>query len=95
MHDDVGCERRPVHETRDGTSIDAGAVEHVTDPLDDPAARIVRSREDLSDGDTARAVGQDNVGERTADVDTDEVGVWLGHGRCSAIRSSRRRSVAG
>ena len=85
LHDHVRRQRRPVHGTRNGAGVDGSAVEHLTDPVDDPAARIIRRGEYLADGDAARAVGEDDVGERAADVNADEVGALLGH-RGSAIR---------
>ena len=73
LQDHVGGERRPVHEAADGARGDPGFGEHGTDSLQDAAARVVRGGQHLPDPQATPPVGEHDIGERAADVDTEEV----------------------
>ena len=68
LQDDVGGQGRPVHEAGDVGGVDARVVEHLRHTTEDAVDRVRRRGGDLGGVHRARAVGEDEVGERAADV---------------------------
>ena len=87
----VGGQRRPVYEGADIGGARPGIVEHGHYALLDGLRRVLGSREELADLDSAcRVVHPDEVGEGATDVDADASVLRRGGGHGARVYTARR-----